>query len=328
MSFKIHRRSLLGWLAGMFSWRVLEALPASVPIFRKRSFLVPLVDAQGNINRTYPASAMSYAEDLGAGVTLEMGLIPGGKFDMGSTSDEPPSYGQEQPIHSVSMKPFLLGAFPVTVAQWRRMASLPQVDYRLYTPAVFLDPNLPIDIVGRLTAVEFCKRLRVLTGRPYRLPSEAEWEYACRAGTTTKYHFGDGISQAVCNYNDGMTRPVAKTLVGSKNAPNRFGLHDMHGNVFEPCRDYLHMTYDGAPTDGSAWLDGEDDILRYHVSRGGCFFFGPDAARSAYRWQISLESAGGYGMRVALDTDVSLMDPQVDPGAIANAASSKPVRAG
>ncbi len=160
--------------------------------------------------------------------------------------------------------------------------------------------QLPIDVVFFTEAEEFCARLRRHTGRSYRLPSEAEWEYACRAATTTRYHFGDAISQAVANYNDGVTRPLNLTSVGSKQAPNRFGLHDMHGNVEEWCSDWEHLDYLGAPSDGGAWTSNGNSTER--IVRGGSAYFSADSARSDSRSAVSLNvSASGYGFRVALD---------------------------
>jgi len=124
---------------------------------------------------------------------------------------------------------------------------------------------LPVELVSWNEAIEFCARLSRLTGRNYRLPSEAEWEYACRAGTTTPFYFGETITPDLVNYNGNYpygsapkgTYRVKTTAVGNF-PPNTFGLYDMHGNVMEWCQDVWHDNYNGAPTDGSAWESGGD----------------------------------------------------------------------
>src|ERR1051326_6971603 len=246
---------------------------------------------------------------------------------MGSSSNvpTPPLIMWEQPVHEVSIEPFALGAFAVTREQWRQVSTFPKVLLTLHeVPAGDLPPDvenkLPIDIVFFEEAEEFCRRLQAYTGRSYRLPSEAEWEYACRAGTTTKYHFGDGISLQVANYNDGIVRPLALAPVGSKRAPNRFGLNDMHGNVLEWCADWVHETYDGAPLDGSKWNYG--GVPSSRVGRGGMFLWNADIARSAARdHRDTCCTASGIGFRVALDVMSGLLDPRIREYGVVNAAS-------
>jgi uncharacterized protein (TIGR03437 family) len=183
-----------------------------------------------------------------------------------------------------------------------------------------VEGKLPIDFVSYAQCEEFCRRLRAHTGRSYRFPSEAEWEYACRAGTSTSYHFGDGISLKVANYNNGVDRPLALTPVGSKQAPNRFGLHDMHGNVLEWCSDWSHDSYAGAPADGTPWSFGGDPFSR--IQRGGMYLFKPEVARSAARYLGDVRATfGGGGFRVALDIQNGLVDPRIGEGAVVNGAS-------
>ena len=142
--------------------------------------------------------------------------------------------------------------------------------------------------VSWVEAVEFCQRLSRHTGRDYRLPSEAEWEYACRAGTTTPFHYGETLSSDVANYaanhtyGNGVKGKFRKqtTNVGSFPA-NSFELHDMHGNVWEWCQDHWHDNYEGAPTDGSAWLTDKKAANR--VLRGGSWNNVPWYCRSALR---------------------------------------------
>lgn len=169
--------------------------------------------------------------------------------------------------HRVSLPAFYLGQHPVTQAQWRAVAHLPPVNLELNPdPAHFKGEHRPVEQVSWYEAVEFCHRLSQHTGKLYRLPSEAEWEYACRAGSTTPFYFGETITPELANYNGnysygpgpkGEYRAQA-TPVGSFGV-NPWGLADMHGNVFEWCQDLWHPSYDGAPRDGSAWVTGGDD---------------------------------------------------------------------
>jgi formylglycine-generating enzyme required for sulfatase activity len=220
-----------------------------------------------------------------ATVELEMVAIPGGTFVMGSPHDEPERYSSEGPQHEVSIESFFMGRYPVTQAQWRAVAALPQVQRELKTdPSRFKGDDRPVENVSWNDAVEFCARLSAQTGRDYRLPTEAEWEYACRAGTTTPFHFGETISSELANYGGsagerrGETTPVEQFGVA-----NAFGLSDMHGNVWEWCQDHWHENYEGAPTDGSAWLEGGDSSRR--VRRGGSWIIDPRFCRSAFRYR-------------------------------------------
>jgi formylglycine-generating enzyme required for sulfatase activity len=152
--------------------------------------------------------------------------------------------------------------------------------------------NLPVEKVSWNDAVEFCARLSRETGRKYRLPSEAEWEYACRAGTQTPFHFGETITDKLANYIANYTfadEPKGEdrektTTVGSF-PPNSFGLYDMHGNVWEWCEDNWHENYDQAPVDGSAWIFKieNDNRSQIRLLRGGAWFNYPDRCRAGYR---------------------------------------------
>jgi formylglycine-generating enzyme required for sulfatase activity len=238
-------------------------------------------------------TAQYFIEDLGDGIGLEMVLIPGGSFLMGSPEDELERYDRESPQHSVTIQPFCLGKYPVTQAQWKAVASLPQVNRELDPdPSRFKGENRPVERVSWYDAVEFCDRLSQKTGRQYRLPSEAEWEYACRAGTTTPFHFGETISTDLANYHGEYTYGAGSkrvhrketTPVGSFGVANAFGLYDMHGNVWEWCADQWHGNYEGAPTDGSAWLDDNDNDYQRRVLRGGSWSDDPSYCRSAFRY--------------------------------------------
>jgi formylglycine-generating enzyme required for sulfatase activity len=238
-----------------------------------------------------------FVEDLGNGVILEMAAIPGGTFIMGSPKEEENSMDSERPQHEVTIEPFFMGKYQVTQEQWRFVAQLPQVNRDLeQDPSRFKGDNRPVEQVSWEDAVEFCDRLSQYTGRTYRLPSEAEWEYACRAGTTTPFHFGETITTDLANYDGNSTygdgvKGVDRgetTAVGSFGVANNFGLYDMHGNVYEWCQDHWHNNYEGAPTDGSAWLSNKKDSNR-RLLRGGSWYYHPDYCRSAYRNAFNLD---------------------------------------
>jgi formylglycine-generating enzyme required for sulfatase activity len=252
-------------------------------------------------------SHTSFTEDLGKGVVLEMVAIPGGTFLMGSPESEPERLDRESPQHTVTIQPFFIGKFPVTQAQWQAVASFSKVNIDLKSdPSNFQGANRPVEKVFWNDAVEFCARLSKATGREYRLPSEAEWEYACRAGTTTPFHFGETITTDLANYNGQYTYGSGSkgqyreqtTDVGSFPA-NAFGLHDMHGNVWEWSQDTWHENYNGAPTDGNAWVD-ENQNKR--ILRGGSWFSFPRRCRSASRYYLNPAiDLNNFGFRVVCE---------------------------
>ncbi|MDV3351412.1 SUMF1/EgtB/PvdO family nonheme iron enzyme [Leptothoe sp. LEGE 181152] len=241
---------------------------------RLQVFTAPPVSAPVEAPGDTQGSALPRREELGNGVSLELVPIPGGSFLMGSPDGE--GRDSERPQHKVTVKPFLMGKYLVTQTQWKAVVALPKVERDLKAdPFQFKGDHRPVECVSWEDAVEFCQRLSKQTGREYRLPSEAEWEYACRARTTTPYYFGDTLTSDQANYRTGET-----TDVGSFPA-NAWGLHDMHGNVWEWCLDHWHDNYEGAPTDGSAWTKGGGSSRR--VLRGGSWDVYPDYCRSAYR---------------------------------------------
>ena len=237
----------------------------------------------------------------GKGITLDMVYIPGGKFMMGTADEEVERliekfpdgeeyFRWEQPQHEVTVPAFFMGKYPVTQAQWKAVANLPQVEKNLeIDPSEFKGDILPVEQVSWHDAVEFCKRLSNHTGKEYRLPSEAEWEYACRAGTKTPFSFGETITDELANYYAGNTfadesqgEYRTKTTPVGIFPPNPFCLYDMHGNVFEWCFDELHKNYENAPKNGESWYD-INNINNSRVLRGGSWFTNPQYCRSANR---------------------------------------------
>ena len=283
------------------------APPAAPPTVTKQPPTFPFetvtVDAKGNITQREQRRAEYRRQNLGQGVNLDLVVIPGGTFQMGSPDGE--GYDSEKPQHSVTVKPFLMGKYPVTQAQWQAVAALPKVERALAaTPSNFKGNNRPVEKVNWDMAIEFCQRLSKHAGREYRLPSEAEWEYACRTGTNTPFHFGKTLTSDLANYyanstyGDGPTGQYRKqtTEVGSFPA-NAFGFYDMHGNVWEWCLDHGHESYDGAPTDGSAWTKGGDSSQR--LLRGGSWFSNPVNCRSANRYRVARGNLFSYvGFRI------------------------------
>ena len=231
-----------------------------------------------------------FPERLEKDLVIQMILVPGGVFVMGSPEDESGRNGDEGPQHEVEVAPFFMGRYLVTQSQWRFVVGLPQVRRRLRSdPSYFKGSDRPVERISGYDAEEFCGRLAQHTGRPYRLPSEAEWEYACRAGTKTPFSFGETITTELGNYDGNYTygdgpkgkRRGGTTPVGQFPA-NAYGLLDMHGNVREWCADHWHDSYEGAPRNGDAWLSDLDDAKR--VIRGGSWSGHPWGCRSAARY--------------------------------------------
>ena len=255
-----------------------------------------------------------FVETLPQQVALQMMRIPAGTFLMGSPEDEVDRVPWEGPQHKVTVETFFMGRWPVTQPQWQVVAEFPPVERDLNPePSTFKGGIRPVEKVSCDDAVEFCARLSRESGREYRLPTEAEWEYACRAGTTTPFHFGETITTDLANYRgtddtsmgwSGSYGEGPKGKYREETTPmdtfgvsNAFGLYDMHGNVWEWCQDYWHENYDGAPINGSAWLEGGDESNR--IRRGGSWLDVPRYCRSAYRDYLSPGNASdAIGFRV------------------------------
>jgi formylglycine-generating enzyme required for sulfatase activity len=247
-------------------------------------------------------SSQFYTEDLGNDTLLSMVAIPEGSFMMGSPETEIDRSGFESPQHSVTLQSFFMGMFPVTQSQWKAVATdLPKSKIDLNPePSQFKgDDNRPVEQVSWFEAVEFCDRLSVKTGREYRLPTEAEWEYACRADTTTPFHFGETLSSELAiydwdsSYNNGPKggdrREVRRGTEPVGNFPaNAFGLYDMHGNVFEWCLDTWHDNYSEKPEElkksgNTPWVSSDKSDEK-RLLRGGSWDAYPRNCRSAYRY--------------------------------------------
>lgn len=261
-------------------------------------FEVITVNSEGDITKRRRQQRRALKENLGNNVILEMVYIRGGTFMMGSPDLEYGRSGDEGPRHKVTVPSFFMGKYLITQAQWTAVMG--------NNPSNWKGANLPVETVSWHDAVEFCQRLSQKTGKTYRLPSEAEWEYACRAGTTTPLHFGKIMTPGLANYN--VNYPFDQTIspelanynsnnyanapkeiyrekttpVGSFGVANAFGLYDLHGNVWEWCADPWHENYLGAPSDGSVWQSGGDDSTR--ILRGGSWLNIAGHCRSAYRY--------------------------------------------
>ncbi|MEN8219905.1 MAG: formylglycine-generating enzyme family protein [Pseudomonadota bacterium] len=225
---------------------------------------------------------------LSKDVTLEMVTIPGGTFMMGSPKTEKGRKNNEGPQHKVTIESFSMSKYLVTQAQWEAVMKK--------NPSHFKGDERPVENISWKEALKFCKQLSKETDKRYRLPSEAEWEYACRAGTTTAFEFGKTISSNLGNYGHNET----KTTGVGHFPPNAFGLYDMHGNVWEWCADPWHNNYEDAPTDGRVWEEGEEES--YRVLRGGSWSNVPQDIRAARRqWSNMDKRYGTLGFRVVVD---------------------------
>jgi formylglycine-generating enzyme required for sulfatase activity/uncharacterized caspase-like protein len=243
------------------------------------TFTTKTVNKTGKIVNQENHQAKYFKEDLSNGITLEMVQIPGGSFMMGSPASEKGRTQDESPQHQVNVPAFSMGKYVVTQEQYQQIIGK--------NPSSFKGAKRPVEQVSWKNAVDFCLKLSQQTGREYRLPSEAEWEYACRGGTTTPFHFGETITTELANYDGTYTyasepkgKYLQKTTDVDSFTPNAFGLYNMHGNVWEWCQDDLHNDYTDAPTNGSAWESQDGDIK---VARGGSWLNDPTFSRSAYR---------------------------------------------
>jgi formylglycine-generating enzyme required for sulfatase activity len=257
------------------------------------------LDKRGDVISRQKKQARHFGEDLGDGVILELVEVPGGEAMIGSSEKEKDRQPEEGAQRKVKFQSFWMGKYEVTQEQWREVAKIPTVKSAL-DPNPSSDSNArhmtPVDQVSWDDAVEFCRRLSRKTGRLYRLPSEAEWEYAARAGTITNFAFGPTITAAVANcfQQDILT-------VGKLGVANAFGLFDMHGNILEWCQDDLRNDLQGWPADGEFLIKGD---RRFRPLRGGSCLstgmeFGIEFCRSAMRFRARADTRRPrFGLRV------------------------------
>jgi formylglycine-generating enzyme required for sulfatase activity len=245
----------------------------------------------------------------------EMVVVPAGNFMMGSPDDEPGRSFNEGPRHKVTCaRPFAVGRHAVTRGQFASFvgATSHKTDDRWRSPGFSQDDSHPVVCISWDDARAYTSWLEKVAGRPYRLLTEAEWEYVARAGTVTPFWWGSSIRTAQANYNGNYFYESGSkgeyrqgtVPVGSFN-PNPWGLHNVHGNVWEWCEDIWHDSYKGAPTDGSAWIPkrrsgGRSNQQGHRVVRGGSWFDPPWDLRSALRVRYSFELRGdSIGFRLA-----------------------------
>ncbi len=342
----LSRRTILWAGLGGIGLASAGIVAAVAPIYRPRmptrqrtAIELITVNSLGKRNKPDQQTIEFFIQPIGADSSLQMALIPAGDFIMGSPFDEPKRRPNEGPQHLVTVPRFAMSRTSITQAQWAALLrSAPEKIKRdlPYAPSFFQGVTLPVESISWLQAVEFCDRLSKLTGLRYRLPTEAEWEYACRAGTMSPFHFGPTITGELANYcgTGGAVRgmnsgqdissiqyddttyeagsyaegPIGvfrntTTPVGSF-PPNSFGLYDMHGNVWEHCLDTWREHYGDVLADGRAYLDGRQDL---RVLRGGSWSHHPAICRSAYRDVMIWDTAGWQG-RVGLRIVCELPD--------------------
>lgn len=232
---------------------------------------------------------------------MQFAFIPGGAFTMGDPSGEDPF---AKPAHEVTVKPFYLGKYEVTFAEYDQFAR--ETKRELPSDAGWGRGIRPVINVTWLDATAFTAWLSKKTGKKFRLPSEAEWEYAARGGTTTVFYWGDTLGRSNANC-DGCGSPwdSRQTAAVGSFSPNPYGLYDMIGNVYEWCQDTRHRSYNGAPNDGSPWIiDGQKDHRNrdFRMNRGGSWFQSTVEMPVFRRcWYASEATRNEFGFRVLME---------------------------
>ena len=239
-----------------------------------------------------PPTSAVWTVELGEKVELSLALIPAGVFSMGSPAEEKDRYDNEGPRHTVTIgQPFYLGVYPIIQPQWQALMR--------HNPSAYTDERRPVETVNWPECQDFCRRLGERLGRRVRLPYEAEWEYACRAGTTSSFYTGEGIKAMKkagwCSYR-GQTGSAGKTQRVGLHIPNAFGLYDMHGNVREWCQDGLR------PYSRKPQVDPRGEETSGHrVVRGGSWYYSAEDSRSACRYSRPVDyRLDYYGLRVVV----------------------------
>ncbi|MGK7938973.1 MAG: SUMF1/EgtB/PvdO family nonheme iron enzyme [Crocosphaera sp.] len=266
------------------------------------------VNSKGKIIARNKRENKYFTIKLGQDINLDMVVIPGGTFYMGTSQKEGGDRQQEQPQHQVTLTSFCLGKYPITQAQWKQVMG--------DNPSYFKGDNRPVENLSLYDCLDFCEKISEMVGINLTLPSEAQWEYSCRGlinsnqykqldGTEIypPFHFGDTMTEQFANYNSTRTyqqEPIGihrkqTTEVGSF-LPNAFGLYDLHGNVWEWCADTWHETYQNAPKDGKIWLNGND---KHSPMRGGSWATFPFYCRCATRNKVQRNNrSDAHGFRV------------------------------
>ncbi|MGC9524508.1 MAG: formylglycine-generating enzyme family protein [Limnospira sp.] len=272
-----------------------------------QQFKVVKVNQRGQVIDRHQMEAKVFKERVNDTI-LEMVAIPGGTFLMGSPQGEAGRGSNENDGSGnqveVAIAPFYMSKYPITQEQYQAVMG--------DNPSHFKGTQNPVETVDWAGVKDFCKKLSQLTQKNYRLPSEAEWEYAGRAGTTTPFYFGETITTDWVNYRG--TFPYGEAAKGEDRRkttpvgsfpPNAFGLYDMHGNVWEWCEDDYHENYEGLPRDGEAWVKLNSDD--YHVLRGGSWSDFAKFCRSAVRYWFPPRNGKDYiGFRV-----VGMLTPEI-----------------
>jgi formylglycine-generating enzyme required for sulfatase activity len=300
-------------LAAIWEKVLQQLLPASKDLFKVFGTLITVTSEQAIVamksstmkqiaSGKVPELTKVFSTMFGRSMVVTLEVLGKNHFQMGSPETEIDRFESESPQHEVTVPSFFMSEYLIADSHWTAVARMPRVDIELQeSPSYFKGKgDRPVESINWFEAVEFCERLSQHSGRRYRLPTEAEWEYACRAGTTTPFHYGETTTTDLANY-DGTDDPEGKWSGsynrGSKGIsreqttpvdtfpPNAFGLYDMHGNVLEWCLDHWHDNYQGAPTDGSAWLSDDKNATR--LLRGGSWDFYPRFCRSASRGNLT-----------------------------------------
>ncbi|MBN2534374.1 MAG: formylglycine-generating enzyme family protein [Spirochaetales bacterium] len=258
-------------------------------------FETVVLNKKGEVFKRIKSRASQFSEVLSSDLSIEMVYIEGGILNMGEAIGL--CFEDNKPVHPVSIPSFYLGKYPVTREQYKFIiGKFPPVDEGCL--------KRPVERVSWFDAKNFCKKLTKITGRKYRLPGEAEWEYACKAGTNTPFYFGETITTEYVNFvglysfagePKGNYRHKS-TEVGIF-PPNLFGIYDMHGNVFEWCEDSWHPNYINAPDDAHPRVNNSED----KVIRGGSWHEPPEVCSSITRVRYNAhEPEDRIGFRIAL----------------------------
>jgi eukaryotic-like serine/threonine-protein kinase len=300
MSKIIDRRTALLWLTGLGGFTGLGTIYSQKTLaeitLEYIDFTTVKLDDRGNIIAKPTVIAQIYKENLGSGINLAMVKIPAGSFIMGSPQSEGESEPNERPQHRVKIKEFYMGQTEINQAQYQAIMG--------ENSASFKGKNRPVENVSWQQAKVFCQKLSLKTGKTYTLPSESQWEYACRAGTTSPFSFGATITTEVANYESEYAYANApkgtyrrETTEVDKFPPNAFGLYDLHGNVSEWCEDTWSKNYQNAPTDNKTRTKGKYPDKR--VFRGGSWYDNPGSCRSAFRYAwVTDDVSSTIGFRV------------------------------